>query len=278
MEALAEYDLAGSEALLQEVKNILNARGIMLVRRAAKPEGHEETSMASSTPQVDWIRPFFLEKGEAAFYLKLNSAEDIAAINGDLEKRLTNLQEKLKQFLENNDDLEEGLRSKINTFAASNLGQAKKAIKFGLRKKLMGDAKECNSIEDLLELAGRQYAAFIRQELLERILVPLYEGLRNNPGEAAYLFVLGRVNELLAGLGIYTVPVNVSEVYDEKNPYIPSDESQEAEYQTENIDEKDRICAVLRYAYAFREDKGTDDRGIMEGSVITRVYRQGGTP
>ena len=276
MEELAIYDPVVAETLLQEVKEELSARGIILGRKAVKND--DLGADGATVDNVDWVRPFFIDEGESAFYLKLNSADsgDIATINEGLEKRLTRLQEKLKQFLENNDNIDEALRSKISTFATSNLNQAKKAVKFGLKKGLISDAKECNSMEDLFDAAGKRYANFVRQELLERILIPLYEGLQAEPGEGAYLFTLKQMNELLSGLGVYTVPIGVGEVYDDNSPYTPSDESQEAKYQTDNIEDKDKVYAILSYAYAFQEDKGVNNRHIKDGSVIVRAYRPGG--
>lgn len=207
--------------------------------------------------------------------MKIYSPDDIATSNQKLEQDLSDLQNSLKKFLENNPELDESLRSKINTFATTHLLQAKKAVKFRL-KKLKGEAaNNCNTVDELRNLAGKYYADFVRQELLERIVYPLYDGLKQNPNEDAYLWVLNEVNRFLADLGVMTVNISVGEHWDENNPfYSPApEESASDEYATTNADEKDLIRDILRYAYVFQEDKDADNRQIAEGTIIVMVYR-----
>ncbi len=272
-EELNKYVPAVAESVLQEVKNKMVSHGILLARRVTKTTGGFGDEVAES---VNWVRPFFFDTTASAFYLGINSPDDLIEINTDLETKLSNLQSKMKLFLVNNSDLEEDIRSKINTFATSILAQAKKAVKFGLKNGLKADKENCRSLEDLREAAGRRYADFIRKEVLERIMVPLYDGVHYAPDESAYQYILTQVNNFLAELGVLTVPVSVGAVYDENMPYEPSEVSQEEQYKTENIEEKDKICAILRYAYAFQEDKeGVENRRIMDGSVIVKIYREG---
>lgn len=276
MEDLNVYETTATEDLLEQVKNFFRAKGIILSPIFAARDEAEKNS-ESPAEKLQWIKPFIIETDEPAFYLKIYSPDDIATSNQKLEQDLSDLQNSLKKFLENNPELDESLRSKINTFATTHLLQAKKAVKFRL-KKLKGEAaNNCNTVDELRNLAGKHYADFVRQELLERIVYPLYDGLQQNPNEAAYfcyLWVLNEVNRFLADLGVMTVNISVGEHWDEDNPfYSPAAESASDEYTTTNADEKGLIREVLRYAYVFQENKGADNRQIAEGTIIVMVYR-----
>lgn len=273
MEDLSVYETTATEDLLERVKNFFRAKGIMMSTIFVTRDDAEKNS-ESSAKKSQWIKHFVIQTDEPAFYLKIDSPDDIATSNQELEQTLSDLQDSLKKFLENNRELEENLRSKINTFATSHLVKAKRAVKFRL-KKLKGEAaNNCNTVDELRNLAGKYYADFVRQELLERIVYPLYDGLQQNPNEDAYLCVLIEVNRCLADLGVMTVNVSVGEHWDENNPfYSPAAESASDEYTTTNADEKGLIREVLRYAYVFQENKGADNRQIAEGTIIVMVYR-----
>ena len=273
MEDLIVYEPTVVEELLSRIKNFCREKGIILPTTFAT---RDEVGKNSESPAADsqWVKPFIIQTNEPAFYLKIDSPDDIALLNKDLEQALSELQDSLKKFLENNRELEENLRSKINTFATAHLVQAKKAVKFSLKKLKTEAANNCNTVEELRELAGKYYADFVNKELLERIVYPLYDGLQQNPKEEAYLWVLNEVNRFLADLGVMTVNISVGERWDENNPfYKPAEESTSDEYATTNADEKDLIRDVLRYAYAFQEDKDAENRQIAEGIVIVMVYR-----
>ncbi len=272
MEALVKYNLTAAENLLAEIKRLFMSKGIML---AKKFSGEQDTS-SEEVDRTLWIKPFVIQTSAPAFYLDINSPDDLAIKNADLESRINDLQGKLKTFLQNNSDLDENLAGKINTLATSVLMQAKRAVKFGLKKSLGAENKNCNTIEELQEAAGRRYGDFLRKEFLERIMIPLYEGLQQTPNEGAYLYVLGEANNFLADLGVATVNISVGEKYDENLPYVHVGEADSPQYVTTNGAEKDTIREILRYAYAFQEDKGAENRLIMEGEVIVMLYRPGG--
>lgn len=270
---LIAYESMAAEELLEQIKKFFRAKGIILPTIFVT---RDETEKFSESPAVNlqWVQSFIIQTDEPAFYLKIDSPDDIAILNQDLEQALSELQDSLKKFLENNRELEESLRSKINTFATAHLVQAKKAVKFRLKKLKTEVANNCNTVEELRELAGKYYATFIKQELLERIVYPLYDGLEQNPKEEAYLWVLNEVNRFLADLGVMTINISVGEYWDENNPfYFPAEESTSEKYATTNPDEKGLICEVLRYAYVFQENKDADNRQIAEGIIIVKVYR-----
>ena len=270
---LIAYESMAAEELLEQIKKFFRAKGIILPTIFVT---RDETEKFSESPAVNlqWVQSFIIQTDEPAFYLKIDSPDDIAILNQDLEQALSELQDSLKKFLENNRELEESLRSKINTFATAHLVQAKKAVKFRLKKLKTEVANNCNTVEELRELAGKHYATFIKQELLERIVYPLYDGLEQNPKEEAYLWVLNEVNRFLADLGVMTINISVGEYWDENNPfYSPAEESTSEKYATTNPDEKGLICEVLRYAYVFQENKDADNRQIAEGIIIVKVYR-----
>ena len=156
------------------------------------------------------------------------------------------------------------------------LTQAKKIIHVGLQKSLKADSAAANTMEDLYIALRRRYANFVKAELLERIMFPLYDGLRESPNETAYIWTVRQVNEMFADLGIMTVPVKVGDIYDDNLPYIPSEESQDEKYQTNDNSEKDKICEILRYAYTFKDDAAGESQRINDGSVIVKVYRPEG--
>ena len=270
---LIAYESMAAEELLEQIKKFFRAKGIILPTIFVT---RDETEKFSESPAVNlqWVQSFIIQTDEPAFYLKIDSPDDIAILNQDLEQALSELQDSLKKFLENNRELEESLHSKINTFATAHLVQAKKAVKFRLKKLKTEVANNCNTVEELRELAGKYYATFIKQELLERIVYPLYDGLEQNPKEEAYLWVLNEVNRFLADLGVMTINISVGEYWDENNPfYFPAEESTSDKYATTNPDEKGLICEVLRYAYVFQENKDADNRQIAEGIIIVKVYR-----
>ena len=272
MEELIQYDLATMENLLERVKAFFLAKGIMLTKKFAG----EQSEQAEEVDAAQRIKAFVIQAGAPAFYLDINSPDDIPTINAELENKLSDLQSKLKTFLQNNSDMDANLADKINTFATSVLVQARKAIRFGLKKALLTNSKNCNTVAELQTAAGRCYGDFLKKEIFERIMVPLYEGLKQTPKENAYLYVLGELNNFLADLGIMTVDISVGEIYDENLPYIPAEESNSPQYITTNEAEKGIVREILRYAYVFQEEKGEENCQIMEGEVIVMIYRPEG--
>ena len=272
MKDLVSYDSTAAESLLTQIKNFFMSKGIVMTKKFGGAKSQQNQS--SPADYALWIKPFIIQTNEPAFYLDIDSPDDVAATRADLEKRLTDLQGKIKTFLQNNNDLDENLLSKIQTLANANLSRAIKATQFGLKNKLASDVKKCNSVNDLQDIASRRYREFFEKEFLERIIVPLYEGLRQNPKETAYLWILQEVNNFLADLGVMTVDISIGDFYDEKKPYEPSEESRSA--ITTDAADKDKIREVLRYAYAFQEDKGAENSVIMLGKVIVAVYQAGG--
>ncbi len=272
MKDLVSYDSTAAESLLTQIKNFFMSKGIVMTKKFGGAKSQQNQS--SPADYALWIKSFIIQTNESAFYLSINSPDDVAATRADLEKRLTDLQGKLKTFLQNNSDLDKNLLGKIQTLANGNLSKAIKAAQFGLRKDLESRVKECNSVDDLQDIASRLYGEFLKKEFLERIIVPLYEGLRQNPKEFAYLWTLQEVNNFLADLGVMTVDISVGDFYDEKKPYEPSEESRSA--ITTDAADKDKIREILRYAYAFQEDKGAENSVIMPGKVIVAVYQKGG--
>lgn len=266
---LSLYNVADAENLLEQIKSFFMSKGIIAKKFSFKSS---ETKQ-SADDDFKVIKQFFIHPDATAFYLKLNSPDDIDELNMSLEMQIKNLQDKLNNFLRNNSELDGDLREKIETFASSNLMKAKKAIKFGLTKSLKQDSKECNSISELHEASGRRYGEFFQKEILERIVYPIYDGLRQNPADDVYRWVLQEINVFLSELGIYTVNISVGDKYDENSPYVPAEESRSEKYITTSLEQKDSIKKILRYAYAFNEGKVTDNRQIDEGEVIVMVYR-----
>ncbi|MBQ7197970.1 MAG: hypothetical protein IJS29_01780 [Selenomonadaceae bacterium] len=274
MRDLISYDLPTTKNLLDDVKIFFASKGIMLPKKSSVKLNPQSQS-ANADPTL-WIKPFIIQPSEPAFYLDINSPDDLFAKNTELDEQLSTLQGELKIFLQNNSDLEETLKDKINTFATSHLTRAKIAVNRNLRKKFNFDIKSCTSIEELRDVAGQRYSEFFTKDFLERIMIPLYESIKQTPDEPAYLWTLGKVNSFLEDLGIMTVNISIGDVYDENSPYVPAAESNLEKYSTTNPNEKDTVREILRYAYAFQENKGAENRIIMDGEVIVMTYRAGG--
>ncbi len=252
---LEKYNPASAATLLGEIEKFCLSKGIILQRNSN-----------SKIADKNWIRKFIIQTDAPPFYLEINSPSDIEKINGDLNERLENLQRKVKNFLQNNGAMNKNLQDKINTLGNKLLDTAKRYIKFGLKNSLQRELKNCNNIEDLRDAAGKCYGEFIKKELLERVFRPLYDELRQKPNDAAYSWLLNGLNQILASLGVMTVNVKIGGRYDENQPYIPAEK-----FITSNPQEKDIICAVVRYAYAF-----TNERIISEGKLIVAKFQQGG--
>lgn len=274
MKYLEAFDMTQAQSLLERVSDCFRSVGILIDRNFAL--GGAETISENKSDETQWIKFFVIQPTESAFYLKIDSPDDISVLNKDLERRLKTLQSELKKFLENNNELAEDLKSKINTFATSALVKAQQFVVRGGLKKLVDVAKNCNSVDEIRAEAGKRYADFIKKELLDRIVFPLYDGLRMNPKEEAYRYVLSKTNQFLGDLGVMTVNVSVGELFDDDSFYAPAEESNSDEYRTTNADEKDIIRAVVRYAYVFQEDKGANNRQISEGEVIVMSYQPEG--
>ena len=274
MKDLKAFNMTEVQSLLERVMEYFISVGIRIEKNF--DSGGAETTSENKADETQWIRFFVIQPTESAFYLQINSPDDISEINKDLERKLKNLQSELKRFLENNNELAEDLKSKINTFATSALVKAQQFVVRGGLKKLVDVAKNCNSVDEIRGEAGKRYADFIKKELLDRIVFPLYDGLRMNPKEEAYRYVLNKTNQFLADLGVMTVNVSVGDLFDDNSFYTPAEESNSDEYRTTNAEEKDIIRAVLRYAYVFQEDKGADNRQISEGEVIVMSYKPEG--
>lgn len=270
---LSFYNTSDAENLLEQVKRLFMSKGIILAKKFSF-ESPETAQSADDDSEV--IKHFFIQPDATAFYLKLDSSDDIEKLNTSLETQIKNLQDKLNNFLRNNSELDGSLREKVEIFASSNLMKAKKAVKFGLTKSLKQDSKECNNISELYNAAGRRYGDFFQKEILERVMYPIYEGLSQNPADDVYRWVLQELNSFLSELGIYTVDISIGDKYDENSPYYPAEESKSEKYTTTSLEQKDSIKKILRYAYAFNEGKGTDNRKIVDGEVIVMVYRAEG--
>mgnify|MGYP006916245080 CR=1 FL=1 len=79
------------------------------------------------------------------------------------------------------------------------------------------------------------------------------------------------MNKFLADLGIFTIEVNIGEKIDEELPYGFSPESNK--HITNDPAQKDVIYDILRYAYAFQENKDLENQRIIDGEVVVFVLR-----
>lgn len=264
-------DTSTVKKLLEEVKGFFREKRIIMKSRADKNE--------ISTEQVQnsqWIKDFIIPAELSAFYLQIDSPEDIETLNNDLERNLVEVQDNLKNFLNNNSDLEEPLKKKVSSFISLLLKAQTIIKKGGLKKSLKAAVQRCTDVEELREESGRLYAKFIKEHILEQIIVPSYEGLRHNPNEEVYRIVVKEMNQFLAKLGVMTIQIDEGEIWKDNSPYKPAAETNSDEYKTTNEQEKDIIKAVLRYAYAFQENKGEDNLLISDGEVIVMVYQPEG--
>ena len=270
MKELVIYEPQAAADLLADVKKFFLSKGIMLPKKFSAAKNSE---IQSSENGGDWIKPFFIQTDTPAFYLDINSPDDIEETHSKIENGLANLKSKLKNFLDNNGELDGILRDKINTFATQNLTQAGNALKFTVKKEIKKESESCNNIDKLREVARRIYGEFLKKEFLDRIIVSLYEGLKDTPNEDAYIYVLGEANNFLSELGVMTAAISVGDIWDEKTEYDISDEKK---YFTSNVQEKDTVREILRYAYVFQENKGSDNYSIMNGEVIVMIYKPEG--
>ena len=273
MKELNIYSPQESENLLTEIKKFLLSKGIMLRQKFSAVKNSE---IQSSKSNSDLIKPFIIQTDTPAFYLEINSPDDISKVNEQLENLLTNLQTDLKNFLDTNSDLDSVIADKINTFATSNLTAAKKAFKFNLKKSLLAEIKNCNTIDELREVARRYYGNFLEKEFLQRIMVPLYEGIKQTPTKQAYIWTLGKVNDFLSELGVMTAEISVGDVWNENSLYIPANSEYSKKFSTTNAQEKDTVREILQYAYIFNENRGAENYPIMDGEVIVMVYKTEG--
>lgn len=273
MKELNIYSPQEAEDLLSEIKNFLLSKGIMLRQKISADKNSE---IQSSESNNDRIKPFIIQTDTPAFYLEINSPDDISKINAQLKELLTNLQTDLKNFLNTNSDLDSVIDDKINTFATSNLTAAQKALKFNVEKSITKEIKNCNTTDELREVARRHYGDFLKKEFLQRIMVPLYEGIKQTPNEQAYIWTLGKVNNFLSELGIMTAEIFVGDVWNENSLYIPDNSADSKKFFTTNAQDKDTVREILQYAYVFNEDRGTENYPIMDGEVIVMCYKPEG--
>ena len=270
---LPNCDFVAAEALLEQTRDVFRKRGILLTKASSKSE-HQESY--GNNDNLQWIKEFIIPADAPAFYNSINSPEDIQQLNSMIEEKLTELQNNLKTFLLNNGDIEEPIKRKITIFASTHLVTAKKAVKFKVRNSLKKDIETCNNVEDLRNATGRIYSDFIKKELLDHIMLPLYEGIQFNFREESYHWVLQKMNQFLSDLGVMTVDVEIGKKITDEMPYQFSPENTDIKYLTDNPENKDIIQKICRYAYVFNEEKGFDNRLIMDGEVLVLVYRPGG--
>ena len=259
------------ENLLNDISNFCRDKGIVVKSRAKTKAG-----AADNTKNSQWIKDFIIQPNESAFYLRINSPDDIKTLNDELNSYIKNAQDGLRSFLRNNSDLEEPLKKKVDSFIG-HLERAKIQVTKGrLKKELKAVVETCNSVDELRKKTGNIYAKFIKDDILAQIMYPSYEGLRHNPNETVYFSVVKEINQFLANLGVMTVQIDEGDIWQDDSPYNVSEESNADEYKTADERQKDTVRAVLRYAYAFQESKGDDNPVIAEGEVIVMVYKPEG--
>lgn len=259
------------ENLLNALSNFFRDKAIVVKSRAKTKD-----NAAENTKNSQWIKDFIIQPSESAFYLRINSPEDIQTLNAELNSALKSTQDSLKRFLKNNSELEETLKRKVTSF----IGHLEKAMiqvtKGRLKKELKNVGETCNDVDEMIEKAGKLYAKFIKDDILEQIMYPSYEGLRHNPNETVYFSVVKEINQFLANLGVMTIQIDEGDVWQDDSQYNTSEESKADEYKTNDENQKDIVRAVLRYAYAFQENKGEDNLQIADGEVIVMVYKPEG--
>ena len=271
MEDLKQPNRLDVENLLSELQQFFRKLGIIMPRRIDKKENSEEDVQKSQ-----WIKHFIIQTDETAFYLQIDSPDDIKELNHKLADSLQSLQRSLKDFQNKNENLEESLRKKIKSFISILLNAINKLTRGALKTELKKASENCNAVDQLRKESGRLYAKFIEDDLLDNIMYPLYEGLRHDPNEEVYLFVVEKMNQFLANLGVMTSQVNEGDRWDDDLPYKISEETNAEQYKTTNEQEQYIIKAVLRYAYVFQENKGEDNRQIDDGEVIVMVFEPEG--
>ncbi len=271
MEDLKQPNRLDVENLLSELQQFFRKLGIIMPRRVDTKENSAEDVQKSQ-----WIKHFIIPTDEKAFYLQIDSPDDIKELNHKLADSLQSLQKSLKDFQNKNENLEESLRKKIQSFISILSNAIKKLTRGALKTELKKASETCNAVKQLREESGRLYAKFIKDDLLDNIMYPSYEGLRHDPNEEVYLFVVETMNQFLANLGVMTIQVNEGDRLNDDLPYKISEETKAEQYKTTNEQEQDIIKAVLRYAYVFQENKGGDNRQIADGEVIVMVFEPEG--
>ena len=263
---LAPFKVSDAEELLTRVRALFRDKGILLPTRV-----QPKTDKPKEKSDGAWIKAFIIPSKAQAFYLAIKSPNDLdTVLIANLDQKLSALKSDIDRFVDDNKlELDPNIRSKLETFATGHISKAKKFLNFGVKKNLRG----CNTIEEMREAAGRGCVTLLKEHLLDRIMTPLYEGLHDDHEQAAYLYVLDKVNGFLSELGVCTVNVEVGEKISEDMPY---DLMKSDRYITDDPEQKDMVKEIVRYAYAFEENKGADNLQIMDGEVMVAVLGQGG--
>lgn len=282
LEALLPCDFALCDALLEETQKLFRVKGIIFSSGRKKSVDAQKKAIETGDEAGAWVKEFALPAETQAFYLQINSRDEAVERGKEIGEQIAQIQGRLQTFLQNNSDLEAEIAKKIKTFASTHLTKARKYLLNGLAKELNKDMDTANSIEEVREAVGKRYSSFLKREIFDRIIEPLYEGIKKSvqeadtEGEEAYRAVLRELNSFFSGLGVTTITVAVGEKMPPDVPYGFSEESTSAKYTTTDLSEKDIVREIRRYAYVFQEEKGSENRVVVDGEVIVAVYRPGG--
>lgn len=271
--ALEPKTFSELEALTDEIEKFFSYSGIITGYTASVVGNMDNLDHQDSQNIISdgWLKPFRIPRDsqKKAFYLQINSPDDVKGWNKVAIDKIEKLHTRLGQLIENNDSmLDADAKDKVKKLKL-NVIRLKKAL--NVKAKSM--TKECASVDDLREHARYAYSNLLKGKLIEPILEPIYEGMRQKQSQA-YLLILRYINDFMADFGVVTFEVHAGQVNDyENNPYKP-EEPTEAE-TTQNPSLKDVIKSVNTYAYVFyEEDDWQKCPCISEGSITLWRYKK----
>ena len=247
--------------LLEKCKAKFNKLGIILKLNY----NNEAVGFETNVLEDSFLEPFVIGKNKQPFYLEINSKNDVEAWQDKVMENFAGLVQNIDSFI-NTNSLGADQSAKLKKYK-SNTIRCQKVLQAN-RKRINNRVGECIDVTEIQKVVGEKYSEIIGQKFIGDCLYTLYDGLRNEPRNEIYLWLLEKMNDCIEDLGISTIRINIGEVHDYELPFDVNEASREM--ITHDVTKKDTVKEIRSLAYVFAEPDG--NREVYKGDVIIWRY------
>ena len=265
---LPAVDFEGIAGLNKKLDEFFLDKGIAVSIKPTAVDRINPDEKSTDIVDSDCLRYFAFQTNNLVFYLNINKIEDIKKWESEIQKALNELIVNSNDYLAKNPSFFEANMLKKFQYFIRNMIKCRQRFK-NFTKKISGDLKECNSIEEVRQQVVKAVASILKDGFFNPIVEPLYMGMSDNP-QNVYRWLIKEINRFLSVLGIETIVLHAGDVMD-FDQYEPTEDSAKNITHDEML--KNRVRKIIYYAYAFKEHDKIYP--IMPGKASVWVYRKG---
>lgn len=263
-----ELELVDFEAMAKlndEMDKFCLNKGIAVALKKNDLISSDSTGPVENTADSSWLKDFEFQAERPAFYLSIDSQEDIQKWVDEIQNSLGKLVLDSRKYSEENKSFfSQNMLKKFQHFIGTMI-KCRKRFMNSYKKVLEED---CDTIDELRQQTAKVFSSILKDYFFSTIVEPVYMGMAENQ-QNVYRYLINKINPFLSGLGIEPIILHPG---DEMNYelYEPTEDSAKNITHDENL--KDRVKEVSCYAYAF---KGNDKvYPIMNGKASVWAYRK----